>query len=414
MKVFQINVVYDEKSTGRTCKEVEKELIKQGHEVCTAFGKGKSINANSYLIDTPLEYYTHNVLSRITGLQGYYSFFATKRLVKKIEKFNPDVIHLRNLHANYLNLPLLFKYLAKSNTPVIQNLHDCWVFTGKCPYYTFTGCEKWKSCCHNCPYLRKYPKSHFFDFTKKMYLDKKKWYSNIKNLTIVGVSDWVTNEGKKSFLNRPGVNFMRIYNWIDLSVFKKYDDELTKEKYKIDKSKFIILGVSAGWIEGTVRYNDFMKLADKIDSDNMQIVLIGTSPKPIEHKNILHFQYISDVRELAKMYSMADVYIHMSVEDTFGKVIAEALACETPAIVYNSTGCSEIVGDGCGFVVKPRNINQVIDSINKIYNNEVKLDNMREWVTKEFNYEKNVNQLINLYTKLSKNRTNNYEEATKN
>ena len=401
MKIFQINIVYAEKSTGRTCKEVEKALLQQGYEVITAFGKGKNITKNSYLIDTPIEYYVHNILSRITGLQGYYSYFATKRLIKKIENFNPDVIHLRNLHANYLNLPLLFKYLAKINKPVIQNLHDCWVYTGKCPYYTDIKCDNWKTVCHDCPFLNRYPKSYFFDFTKKMYLDKKKWYSNINNLTIIGVSDWVTNEGKKSFLNRENVNFKRIYNWIDLSIFKKYNNGETKKQYGIDDNKFIILGVSANWSEGTVRYEDFMNLADMIDGNKMQIVLIGKSKNKIEHKNIIHYQYMDNTTELAKMYSMADVYVHMSVEDTFGKVIAEALACETPAIVYNSTGCSEIVGNGCGFVVEPRNLKEIINSINKIYNNEVKLTNMRKWVEDKFNYEKNVNELINLYKDLA-------------
>ena len=187
MRIFQINIVYNEKSTGRTCKEVEKKLLEEGHQVCTAFGRGNSKSKHSYLIDNKIEYYFHNLFARIIGLQGYCSYFATRRLIKKIDSFNPDIIHLRNLHGNYLNLPLLFKYLAKKNIPVVQNLHDCWPFTGKCPYYTYNKCDKWKVECHKCEFLNEYPKSFLFDFTKKMHRDKKKWYSKLNKLVIVGV-----------------------------------------------------------------------------------------------------------------------------------------------------------------------------------------------------------------------------------
>lgn len=404
MKVFVINGVYEEKSTGRTCKEVERELLKQGHEIITAFAQGKKSTEHSYKINTKVEYYFHNLFSRIIGLQGYCSFFATKRLIKKIKEFNPDIIHLRNIHGSYINLPLLFKFLNNNDIPVIQSLHDCWAFTGKCPYYTFLKCEKWMTGCEKCKDLKNYPKSYLFDFTKKMYNDKKKWYLGIKDLTIVGVSNWVKTESEKSFLNNGKTKFKHIYNWIDLNTFKKYEDETIKEKYNIDKSKFTIIGVSARWIKGTVRYEDFMKLADSINGEKMQIVMVGTSNSKMVHKNIIHIPFVENTVELAQLYSSADIYIHMSMEDTFGKVIAEALACEVPVIVYKTTGCTEVVGENCGYVVEPRNIDEIVKLINKVYNKEVEFNNMRNWVNTKFNYEKNVCEFVDLYKSIIKNK----------
>ena len=74
MKVLQINTVYKEKSTGRTCMEVEKALISRGYQCCTAYGVGEKYGGNTYRIDTKLEYYIHNILSCLTGLEGYFSF----------------------------------------------------------------------------------------------------------------------------------------------------------------------------------------------------------------------------------------------------------------------------------------------------------------------------------------------------
>lgn len=401
MKILQINILYKEKSTGRTCWEVEKALLAQGHSVLTAYGKGpKYASPYAYRIDTPLEYYIHNLLSRITGLQGYFSYFATKRLIRKIKQFSPDVIHLRNLHANYLNLPLLFKFLKEYNKPVIQNLHDLWAYTGKCAYYTVHNCHKFQQSCGNCKYLHQYPTSYFFDWTRKMLKDKKKGYAGIKNLTIVGVSKWVKEQSQLSFFKGRPATY--IYNWIDLNTFYPHpqsEHQQIKGKYGIAADKFIILGVSAGWTPGTIRYQDFLKLADRLPS-TMQLVLIGRADKPFTHPKIHHIPFVSNLKDLSTLYSMADVFVHFSMEDTFGKVIAEAQACETPAVVYNSTACPEIVGPECGFVAPPRDIDSVYRFITQLQSREITCSGMRAWVEKNFNYKTNVAQLINLYKNL--------------
>ncbi|MDD2496091.1 MAG: glycosyltransferase, partial [Tissierellia bacterium] len=163
MKILQINIVYKEKSTGRTCFEVKQALENCGHKGYVAYGKGKHTDENTYRIGSDIEYYFHNIMARITGLQGYFSYFATRRLIKYIKQVSPDIIHLRNLHANYLNLPKLFKFLKEASVPVILNLHDCWAFTGKCPHYTDIQCFKWKDQCYSCPVRHNYPQSLFFD-----------------------------------------------------------------------------------------------------------------------------------------------------------------------------------------------------------------------------------------------------------
>lgn len=412
MKVLQINVVHKEKSTGRTCLEVNKALESKGYEGYVAYGKGKHNDSNTYRIGSEIDYYFHNIMSRITGLQGHFSFFATKRLIKYIKRISPDIIHLRNLHANYINLRLLFNFLEESDIPVVLNLHDCWTFTGKCTYYSDVKCNKWQTECNNCPVLKKYPQSLFFDKTTKLFNEKKRGFNSIKDLTVIGVSNWVADQAKMSFLSKR--NISTVYNWINRDTFKPYNETIFK-KYGIDSSKFTILGVSALWKKGTPRYEDFIKLANLI-SDDMQIVLVGQ--KVEDHPfpgNIKHIPYVENTQELAKFYSSADVYVHLSTEDTFGKVVAEAMACGTPAIVYNSTALPELIGEGCGFVVERRDVNEIYKSIQQIQfsGKDFYSESCINFVKDNFNYETNVQKLISIYESLINNKKVQFENVNK-
>ena len=217
MRILQINTIYKFKSTGRTCAELEQFLVQNGHQCITAYGHGPKHGGNTYRINTKFEYYLHNLLSRITGLEGYFSYFATRRLIRFIKKFSPDVIHLRSLHGHYLHLPLLFKWLAKSHIPVVLHLHDCWIFTGKCAHPLYHQCNKWLTSCQNCPAKKDYPVSYLLDRSHKMFEDKKRWFSKLDNVTVIGVSEWIAGEAKKSFLNRFPIK--TVYNWIDDAKF---------------------------------------------------------------------------------------------------------------------------------------------------------------------------------------------------
>lgn len=401
MKVLQINIVFGVKSTGRTCLELQKIMEKEGHECYTAYGYGKTDEKNTYRIGNKLEYYLHNILSKLSGKQGYFSKKGTKELINYIEKLNPDIIHLRNLHANFLNLPMLFNYLSKIDKPIVQSLHDCWSFTGKCAYYSEEECYKWLKECGNCPKLKSYPESYYLDRTNKMYKDKRRWYKNLKNFYVIGVSKWIADEAKKSFLNK-GNNIFYIYNWINLEVFKEIKSNI-KEKYNLDKKKFTIIGVSAFWSDGSPRYEDFKKLSEILSSD-IQLILIGKDQgmKKIP-KNIIHIPFVEDIVELSKLYSSADVYVHLSREDTFGKVIAESLACGTPAVVYDTTACSELIENGKnGYKVAKGNIEEIYRYVLEIKINGKKnySNRCREVAKEKFDYKRNSKKMIEFYQKI--------------
>lgn len=99
----------------------------------------------------------------------------------------------------------------------------------------------------------------------------------------------------------------------------------------------------------------------------MQIVAAGRFDEAVTlPPNVIKVGYIKDPAELAEYYRNADVYVHLSRADTFGKVIAEAIACGTPAIVYNATACPEIVSGDCGYAVKCGDINAIVKNVKRL------------------------------------------------
>lgn len=400
MRVLQINTIYKNKSTGRTCWELSKALNESGHSCLTAYGHIDVKEENSYCINSDLEYKIHNVLSRITGLEGYFSYFPTRRLIKKIKEYKPDVIHLRNLHGHYLNLPLFFKFLKKSGIPVVMHLHDCWILTGKCCHPTYHNCDGWLTECKNCPSRGEYPVSWCFDFSKLMFKHKKKWFSGIENCTVVGVSDWIAGEGKKSYMGHFPVK--RVYNWIDTTVFHPYEN-VKKSDFGLDDNKFTVICAGADWGADGVKTKDLLALADKL-SDDSQILLVGRADEAIEHRNIVKAGFTNDTEKLAKMYCISDAYVHFSTADTFGKVIAEAMACGTPAVVYNTTACPELVAEGCGASVELHDIDGITEKLREIKEKGKAFYSEKciERVNNNFSYMKNVQETIRIYNEMLK------------
>lgn len=397
MKILQINAVNGIGSTGRNCAEMTEYLIEKGHDCYTAYSMGMNLK-NSKCISPKWECKYHAFMSRLTGLQGYFSYFSTKNTIKLIKKVQPDIVHLNNLHSNYVNLNKLLKYLAEHDIATVVTLHDCWFFTGKCTHYTEQKCYKWQTGCDHCPQLKTDNKSWFFDRTFKMWTDKKNGFQKIPRLAVVGVSDWLTKEAEKSFLSSAQI-IQRVYNWIDLDVFCPAEVSNLRKKLGLQE-KFVILGVASGWSDKK-GLSSFLELSKYLEEDEM-IILVGKLNTEHLPNNILHIDATNNVQELAEYYSLADVFLQLSLEETFGKVVAEALACGTPVVTVDSTANGELVGNGCGIVLEKRNLEKMKDAIRQIKTNrkEYYSEKCRKFAEINFDKKSCIDQIIKLYGRL--------------
>lgn len=405
MKILQINAVNKISSTGRTSAEMCKYFNTHGDICAVAYSKGPSVDENNeYIIGNKIDVKIHGLMSRISGKQGYFSFKATRDLLKFMDKFNPDIVVLRNLHGNYINLPMLLKYLAEKNIVTVAVLHDCWFFTGKCCHYTLDGCYRWQKDCGNCPSLKKYNVSWFFDRTPEMLKDKKRLFGNIKNLAVVGVSDWLCGEAEKAPVFKNAKVITRIYNWIDTDVFHPVDASEVRRELGLENKK-VILFVASAW-SMTKGLDKILKLSDRLEKDE-RILLVGNiSGEYSLNENIVSVPTTDSVEELVNYYSLADVFIQPSMEETFGKVIAEAEACGTPAVCFNMTANPELVGENCGEAVAPGDIDGLMLAIRRVLKNgkDAYSRRCRKFATDNFNIEKSMEQYAVLFNEMLENK----------
>lgn len=398
MKVVQINAVYQFSSTGRSTQEMHLAFLKKGIEsyvFCTNYADAFN---NIYKIGNAWDHKVHALFSRIWGKQGYYSKSSNRALLTYLGQIMPDLVILRNLHANYANISILLKYLADNDIATIIVLHDCWFFTGHCCHYTEDKCYKWETECDHCPILHKYNASLFFDRSNWIFKDKKRLFSQIRRLGVVGVSDWITNEARRSFLKDAKV-IRRIYNWIDLDVFKPQKTEELRNKWELSKDQFLLLGVAQGW-SNAKGLHIFLEIAQRYP--DIKVILVGEMVDGRElPQNVIAVGILSDVHQLATYYSVADVFLNPSIQETFGKVSAEALACGTPVIVNNATANPEIAGD-CGFVVHDNDIQEIctaIDQIQKVGKPFYAAKCVRR-AAELFNRGKNIEEYLQVYQDL--------------
>ena len=363
MKVVQVNAVYEYSSTGRTTTEMHDFLRTHGVE-SYVFCSNKHIpEINVYQVGNKRDYKIHSLMSHLTDSQGLHSKRSTKQLLKQLDGIQPDVVVLRNLHANYIYYPALLKYLMKKDIATIVVLHDVWMFTGHCCYYTEDHCDKWLTGCHHCPALGKYNKSWFWDTSVSNFKRKYDLFRAIPRLAVIGVSKWVAEEAKKSpiFANAKYIDY--IYNWIDLNKFKPVDGVLIREKLGLG-NRFTIVSCAQGWseVKGLLK---IFEVAKQMPEE--RFVLVGRMVYEGElPSNVITVGVTASTDELARYYSMADTLLVCSVQETFGKVSAEALACGTPVIANNSTANPEIAGDECGLSFENNSVDEIIFAVKKM------------------------------------------------
>ncbi len=354
MKFLLINSVCGVRSTGRICTDIATEYEKNGHEVKIAYGREtvpEQFEKYAVRIGTDLDNKISAIHTRVTDRHGFANKRATKAFLKWAAEYDPDVLWLHNLHGYYINIEMLFTWVkTRPNMQVKWTLHDCWAFTGHCAYFSYVNCNKWQTECGNCPQKDQYPKTSILDSSRNNFIDKEKLFTGIKNMTLITPSKWLANLVRQSFLSEYPVEV--VYNRIDTAVFKHTPSDF-KERYGL-RGKTVVLGVASVW-ERRKGLDDFIKLSKSL-GEEYAVVLVGVddAQKTSLPPNVIGIKRTNSPRELAEIYTAADVFVNASREETFGLTTLEALSCGTPVVVYKETACEEVVNmfaDGWGQVV---------------------------------------------------------------
>lgn len=365
-KLIQINTVPNG-SVGYIMKEIQKQAEKDGFDTISFVGRRRIYDdIKCERFGNFFSFWSHVIITTVFDKQGYGSYFATRKLIRRIREEKPDIIHLHNLHGYYLHIPTLMKYLKEDFMgQLFWTFHDCWPFTGHCPYFTIAQCDKWKTGCYRCQNKKQYPISLLLDSSKSNYYEKKEWFADIHKLSIIVPSQWLAGLVKQSFMNRHKIYV--IPNGINPEVFHPSTETvLTLKKYKIPRERKIILGVADIWSKRK-GIDDFINLSEILPTQYL-IVLVGMKKRELKKlpSNIIGIPHTENREDLAALYTAAHIFMNPSLEETFSLVTAEALSCGTPVIVLDTSAVKELVPENCGVILHEHTAEDYIKAIKKL------------------------------------------------
>ncbi|MGN0407122.1 MAG: glycosyltransferase [Bacteroides sp.] len=365
MKHIIINTTATGGSIGSITSGLYTYLTGVGEDVRVCYGRGaKSENDDFIKIDSDIETKIHAGLTRLTGLQGYFSNVATSKLLNIIKEYQPDTAILVNLHGYYVNEKRLLNYLKKQGINTIYIMADEYSAMGKCCFSR--DCNQYINGCEKCKYIKDYPCSLIFDQAKRIYNRKKKIYQNFENIVFAApeinikkVHESAITKGKRT----------QVVDWgIDLdNVYYIRKDNNIKSKFGIPKEKKMVLAVApfSDPRKGIEEY--FMQVAKIIDDKNICFVQVGfDGDVSICPENYIPISYISNQDELAELYSCADVFVTTSRSDTMPFAALISLACGTPVCCFNTSGLSYLGDESCIYFVEDGNkedLQRVISTI---------------------------------------------------
>ena len=398
-KVFYVSGALNFGAPGRIVEQIGLLAQKNGYE-CLVAHSSRNENPSQlqhYAMTTKCQEVVHALGAKFLDLHGLLSTKQTKELVKRIKEYQPDIIHLHNIHGYFCNFKVLFEYLDSINTPVVWTMHDCWPFTGRCFHFVGANCYKWKSGCYKCKAEPGYTVSKYVDRSKSMYELKKRLFSSVRNMTMVPVSDWQASFLKDSFLKCHKIH--TIHNGVDLKCFQPMNGDHLRVRHGIEE-KFVILGVASPW--STRKGLDDFYILRNVLPEQYAIILVGLKPEQIKQlpAGIIGISRTESQKELAEYYSMANAFVNLTYLDTFPTVNLEALACGTPVITYRTGGSPEAVDESTGIVVEQGNLEELVKSIKYLREHPLSSQACRERAERLFDKDKCFEEYITLYDTL--------------
>lgn len=362
MKIIQINCVYKKGSTGKIVYDIHSTLRKNGIESIVMYGREKVPSEQDvYKISTEPEAKIHSALAKLFGVEFGFSPIATRRAERMILREKPDVVHLHCLNGHFINVYRLIRFLKKNNIPTVLSLHAEIMHTAGCDHAM--DCEKWKTQCRDCRRIHGIVSKFFRDDAEHCYNLMKNACEGFTQLTVVGVSQWITDRARQSPIFRDA-QFKTVTNGIDTQVFCQRDFAELRERLQIPQDKKIILHVTSGFLSPIKGSKYVLELAERMPE--YQFIIVGfDGDKSVLPPNVLPIAHTENQQELAQYYSMADCFVITSARETYPTVCIEAAACGCNVVGFRVGGVPETISQGMGEAVEPFDITAMENAVRK-------------------------------------------------
>lgn len=403
MKILILNVNSHTGSTGKITKGLYDYLKQNGHDVKVGYrGINEEILDNDDFIPlvSKWEFDISVILARITGLQGHFSYFTTRKLIRMVEEFQPDVVQLYNLLGNYIRTNAFLEYLKKKGIPVVYSMIDEHAYMGKCFYPR--ECEKFKTECKQCPQKREYPECWLFDTSNYLFHEKAKLYEGFERIVFTG-PPFVCKRAKESTLLK-NQRIEELYEPFSFkeSFFPRDTNELRKELGFKEDDKIVVCASGTRPRKGG---KFFVEVAERLKNEpDLKFIFVGYNRNDWTFSdNITVKGFISDPNELAMYMSLADAYVCTSVGDTTPSVCLAALGCGTPLIGFDYEGVMDCAPNEFGTWVPIGDVEALTKAVASIKKKTAEtVEKVREYAVHQFSPEEIYKKQVGIYNELIK------------
>ncbi len=406
MKILIVNTSEIQGGAARAAYRLHKSLLNQGidsqmlvqskgSDDFTVIADGSKIAKGFNRLRATLDSIPARFYKNRKKILFSSSWLPITNIVEKINEINPDIVHLHWICNGMIKI----EELRKIKAPIVWSLHDMWAFTGGCHYDE--ECEAFKKECGSCKLLGSDKEN---DLSRKIFNRKQKTFSQIENMTIVGLSKWLNECSKSSTLlkDRKHIN---LPNPIDTNMFKPFDKEKARELWSLPKDKKLVLfGAMGSTSDPRKGFDELSNALHKLENKDIEFIVFGSS-EPKESQNFgfkTHYlgRFVDNV-SLVTLYNAVDVMIVPSLQENLSNAIMESLACGTPVVGFDIGGNSDMIKHKKnGYLVKPFDTNDLANGIEWVLNasnyNEL-CQNARDKVLKEFDATVVAKKYIDLY-----------------
>jgi glycosyltransferase involved in cell wall biosynthesis len=293
------------------------------------------------------------------------SWLPFSNIVDQINKINPDIVHLHWICGGMMTIEDIFKI----NAPIVWSLHDMWAFTGGCHYDE--TCGAYKESCGNCKVLGSNKAN---DLSKKVWNRKNAVYSQLNNMTLVGLSKWITGCAQESSLFRDK-RVVNLPNPINPMQFKPINMQKARELWKVPTEKRLVLfGAIRATIDPRKGFKELGESLHLLNRHDIEFVVFGSNETQLFQDSGFKFHFlghlISDF-SLSTLYSAVDVMVVTSLQENLSNTIMESLACGTPVVAFDVGGNSDLIDHlKNGYLANPFEVEDLAKGIMWVLNHE--------------------------------------------
>lgn len=375
MKILHISAANSSAGAGIACVKLHEALINENIHSRILFLNKQSKN----IINTSFYEKT-----KVRKIKRILLTFADRILLKyytkrKPEIFSPglfgidlskneevkqaDIIHLHWINHAFIDI----KDLLKLNKPIVWTMHDCWIFTGGCHY--FSSCDNFKENCGNCQVLNS---NEHNDLSSFVFKRKRKYYPKL-NIQFLAISTWMKEQASLGTLLKDE-SIDVIPSGIDCDIYNlAIEDSLLRKKFNLEIDDTVVL-MGAQHLNSPFKGVQLsVDALNKYSEKKLKVLTFGGGEIVLSNSlhEIINFGFVSNPQEMSDLYKLADIFLCTSVAEGFGMTVAEAQCCGTPAIAFEETGPSDIINHKVtGYLAKFKDVDDVVNGISYCLGNK--------------------------------------------